>query len=106
MKQLTATIVAILAFLCPCLGAGQTYYYIVSPNGYAITNQTFTVVDSGHGTVAFVHKATGCPVLLGGEDKEGTYLRLGQPGEIPAEWTLVRARGKAEPPRGSDDWEN
>lgn len=70
------------------------------------SNQTFTVVDSGHGTVAFVHKATGCPVLLGGEDKEGTYLRLGRPGETPAEWTLVRARGKAEPPRGSDDWEN
>lgn len=69
-------------------------------------NQVFTVVGSGNGTVAFVHKATGCPVLLGGEDKEGTYLRLGRPGETPAEWTLVRARGKAEPPRGRDDWEN
>lgn len=173
MKQLTATIIAIIVLLCPCLAATGQTYHIVSPNGYAIynqmsnddmtyhrlaafdrkdgyqkyaivrngndaqiycpvhgkafdtdgvdkggtklaswwyepgnSNQTFTVVDNGHGSVAFVHKATGCPVLLGGDDKDGTYLRLGHPGETPAEWVLVPARGKAEPPRGRDDWEN
>ena len=173
LRRVAFTLLAVPAFLLPCLAGTVQTYYIVSPNGYAIynqmgnedityhrlavldkkngylkyavardgddariycpvhgkafdtdgavnggtklaswwdepgnPNQTFTVMDSGHGTVAFIHKATGCPVLLDGEDKEGTYLRLGRPGETPSEWTLVPARGKAEPPRGREDWEN
>ena len=69
-------------------------------------NQQFSVLPGQKGGVIFVHKETGCKVLIEGDDKEGSFIRLGRPEETPTEWKLVPVKGKVPQSRGPEDWEN
>lgn len=71
-------------------------------------NQRWIMATAENGTVTLTHKTCRHAILLEGEDKEGTLLRLGKDGESPIAWKLVPVSGKApaEIIRGKEDWEN
>lgn len=69
-------------------------------------NQQYIVTPAGKNAVTISHKATGCKVLIEGEDKEGAYIRFGRPDETPTVWKLVPVKEPVPKERGSEDWEN
>jgi len=71
-------------------------------------NQRWIMSKAENGAVTLIHKTCRHAILLEGEDREGTMLRLGADGESPLAWTLVPVAGKApaEIIRGREDWEN
>lgn len=69
-------------------------------------NQQFVLTPAGDDKVTISHKATGCKVLIEGEDAEGAMIRFGRPDETPTVWTLIPVKAKAVATSGKEDWEN
>ena len=69
-------------------------------------NQQFVLTPVGKDKVTISHKATGCKVLIEGEDAEGSMIRFGRPDETPTVWTLVPVKAKPVAVIGKEDWEN